>query len=489
MTRPALVIGLGGTGQWITTFLKKELIEIGGGEFPSGVKLLCFDTVSEALAKTGVDMDGDETDDVHVGAVRLERDIEYIPIGANLHALALEIEANGHPHLKWYPAANFLAKLPQAAFLAQYGAGAIRHMGRLALFRDVSAVATSKLLASMRQALEELKAAVSRDNQLEVIIVGSLAGGTGGGMLVDTALLLRAQAQDYVGNNLVLRGMFVLPRAFTGGGVGKPAAQAMFARSFAAWRELDRFMIVSNHFGLKQMRYSDQDVDLHIPVKTRAFDVSYLLDPRRTHNGLENEEPEDGLYPAVAHCISAVLDDEAGKHYTEYVSANLAGRLALLKRGAWHSSLGSYTLKVPVYHFRARRSRELVQDVLRIFLVPREDPIDGNVKGVSHDANKEKPQGHAGLSAVLNFCGAPTQFLGGDEIPNTDLLPLIGQARENKWIEDGKMIGAVARGELGQRGSTYLRAITNIGQDEEGEQIEQKIDDEIGLKIWGNSSN
>ena len=181
MTRPALVIGLGGTGQWITTFLKKELIEIGGGEFPSGVKLLCFDTVSEALAQTGVDMDGDETDDVHVGAVRLERDIEYIPIGANLHALALEIEANGHPHLKWYPAANFLAKLPQAAFLAQYGAGAIRHMGRLALFRDVSAVATSKLLASMRQALEELKAAVSRDNQLEVIIVGSLAGGTGGG--------------------------------------------------------------------------------------------------------------------------------------------------------------------------------------------------------------------------------------------------------------------------------------------------------------------
>ena len=34
MTRPAIVIGLGGTGQWVLTYLKKDLLEIGEGVMP-----------------------------------------------------------------------------------------------------------------------------------------------------------------------------------------------------------------------------------------------------------------------------------------------------------------------------------------------------------------------------------------------------------------------------------------------------------------------
>jgi hypothetical protein len=44
MTRPALIIGLGGTGQWVLTYLKKDLLETGIGKMPSVVRLLCFDT-------------------------------------------------------------------------------------------------------------------------------------------------------------------------------------------------------------------------------------------------------------------------------------------------------------------------------------------------------------------------------------------------------------------------------------------------------------
>lgn len=31
MTRPAVIIGLGGTGQWVTTCVKRELLEDNGG--------------------------------------------------------------------------------------------------------------------------------------------------------------------------------------------------------------------------------------------------------------------------------------------------------------------------------------------------------------------------------------------------------------------------------------------------------------------------
>ena len=57
MARPAIIIGLGGTGQQIVTFLKKELLEIGGGQLPKEVKLLAFDTASRVNPQGSVDRD------------------------------------------------------------------------------------------------------------------------------------------------------------------------------------------------------------------------------------------------------------------------------------------------------------------------------------------------------------------------------------------------------------------------------------------------
>ena len=64
MTRPAIVIGLGGSGQWVLTFLKKELLEIGGGTLPSGVKLLSFDTTTRTTAGTGQASKRDKEEDI-----------------------------------------------------------------------------------------------------------------------------------------------------------------------------------------------------------------------------------------------------------------------------------------------------------------------------------------------------------------------------------------------------------------------------------------
>lgn len=481
MTRPAIVIGLGGTGQWVCTFLKKELLEVGNGVMPEGVRLITFDTTSRTTARTGQVTRKEDEQAIRAGAVELIEGKEFIPIGDNVSQLATEVSAGRHAHLQWFPARTFLSKLPPAAFNTKEGSGQIRQMGRISVFRDLSAPQKSEILSRLRQAMQDLQNKVSRDLQLEVIIVGSLAGGTGAGMLVDIALLVRAQASRLVQNNYVVRGFFVLPRAFAVSGLGE--GRDMLARSFATWRELDRFMIVSERFGLRQVNYHEQNPDLRIKIDRRAYDVSYMVDPaRQTVNSLDNVRAEEGLFPALAHCISALLDDKAGKEYTEFVSTNLAGKLAQLPRRPYHSAIGSYTLKVPVYYAREKFSHQLALEVLKEFLAPEVND-KGHVTRVSDIRNREVPV-HTGRRAVLNFMNASALNIGGIEIPNTHLMPLVADMREREAQREDVIVTQVARGGLTHDKSRWLLALTDISQDEEGKLIARNIADELHFPIW-----
>lgn len=480
MTRPALVIGLGGTGQWVLTFLKKELLEIGGGALPPGVKLLAFDTTSQTTARTGKGSKQEE-EAVRAGAVELDEGKEFIPIGDNVSQLAQEIADGRHSHLQWFPAKTFLAKLPPAAFNTKEGSGQIRQMGRISVFRDLSAINNSQILSRIRAAIQDLQNKVSRNLQLEVIIVGSLAGGTGAGMLVDMALLVRAQASRLVQNNYVVRGFFVLPRAFVTGGLGQD--RDMLARAFACWRELDRFMIVSDRFGLRQLNYHEQNLDLRLAIDRRAYDVSYMVDPaRQTVNSLDSDKAEEGLFPAIAHVISAVLDEKAGKAYTEFVSTNLAGKLANLPRRPYHSAVGSYTIKVPVYYAQEKFSHQLALDVLREFLAP-EVNATGRCTDVSELRNREEPEGHVGKTPVLKFLAASALNIDGNEIPNTKFAPLIGEIREKEAQRENAIVLQWARGGLTNRNSRVFLALTDISQDQEGKLILTNITDELQKPI------
>ncbi len=482
MTRPAIVIGLGGTGQWVLTFLKKELLEIGGGRLPAGVKLLAFDTTSQTTAQAGQGSKRETEEDIRAGAVKLVEGKEFIPIGDNVSQLVSEISQGKHSHLQWFPAKAFLSKLPPAAFNTKEGSGQIRQMGRISIFRDLAAIQRSEILSRLRAAMQDLQAKVSRDTQMEIIIVGSLAGGTGAGMLVDMALLVRAQAQKLVQNNYVIRGFFVLPRTFTAGGIGE--GRDMLARSFATWRELDRFMIVSERFGLRQINYHEQNQDLRIKLDRRAYDVSYMVDPaRQTVNTLENTKAEEGVFPALAHCISAILDEKAGKAYTEFVTTNLAGKLAQLPRKPYHSAIGSYTLKVPVYYAQEKFSHQLTLEVLREFLKP-EINDKGKVTRVSELYNKEANQGQVGKPAVLKFMSSSALNIAGVEIPNTMFMPLLAEIREKEALRENAIVQQVARGGLTTANSRYLMALTNISQDEEGKLILRNITDELQHPIW-----
>jgi hypothetical protein len=444
MTRPAIIIGLGGTGQWVLTFLKKDLKEANGGKMPDGVKLLCFDTTLKPMAGVGKAGENDKLSETEVklGSVKLDQDTEFIPIGDNVLDMAEEIrdgqsgEVQNFPYIApWFDAKDLLSRQGGNTFNLAYGAGQIRPFGRMAIFKDLSKGTESKIRGHLRRVLEDLKLEVSEQRQLEIILVASFAGGTGAGMFVDMGILARKEASDMVERNLCVRGFYMLPRVF-----GRPNPD-MQARAFAAWRELDRFLMVGQKYGQRQMNYNE---DLKVDLGRRIFDVCYLVDAvREGESSFENMPPQEGIFPMVSDVISAVLDEQVGQKYTEYITSNIAGKLENLPFAPYHSAIGAYTIKVPVYFDLQVYSHRFALDVLDRLLRPIKDIEKKRVIGVSGDVNGEKPN-YTGKRGALEFLrtlsSADFGLSGQDIVTNSSFTHVIADIMEKDQVNDEKLI-------------------------------------------------
>jgi len=495
MTRPAIIIGLGGTGQWILTYLKKDLLEIGEGQMPPGVKLLCFDTTTKPMAGVGKldDKERQTATEIKLGSVKLEQDTEFIPIGDNVYDLARAIRdgqedasKQKHPHLaSWFDADDMLRRHARMTFNLAEGSGQIRQFGRMAIFNDLSKGPLSKIRAHLQAAVRKLRTEVSGQRQLEVILIASFAGGTGAGMFVDMGVLARHEASKLVEKNLCLRGIYILPRVFDSQNT------EMNARAFAAWRELDRFLMIGQKYGQRKMIYSPTDHDLQISINERIFDACYIVDAVGAGlNSLENIAPEHGLFPMVSDVVSTILDTKAGQDYTQYITTNLAGKLDSLPRAPYHSAIGAFTLKVPVYFDLQVYAHQFALDVLTRFLRPLRDVENKRVIGVANDANEEKPN-YSGRRAALEFLRVRNSAdfgLVGDEKTNTSFTPVVADIREGERVNDNALIQRVAMMNLSalQRASEanlYFAALVNVGEDDAGKKLKKDVETELYLPL------
>lgn len=484
MTRPALVIGLGGTGQWVLTYLKKDLLEIGNGKLPPGVRLLAFDTTKHASAVAGHESqakkDPNEQRVKKAGAVVLDDQTEFVHFGSNLNQLANEINQNKHPQLTWFNATDAIRKLPEASLNADDGAGAIRHVGRLCLYKDVQSRTESKIINKIESAMGKISAerAVTVENRLEVIIVASLAGGTGAGLLVDIPMLCRDIAQDRFHGNIVVRGFIVTPRAFVSGAMGK--GQEMLARSFAAWRELDRLLITSSEYGANEVRYSGA---LKVLSPRRLYDSTYVIDPQRETNPLDPGKPEEGLFPSIAYAISAMLDQDAGRAYSEQ-TINLSDTYMNLPLIPTHSAIGSYSMKVPVYYAQQKFTHELALETLDVLLAPRKNDQGRVVDLVSTKNAELTSQANIDLQAVLEYLSSDRVKAGEVDVANTGLLKLIARIRSTKAVENQGLLDQLARTGLSRSNSDFILALNDVGEDEQGKIIIDGISKELNFRVW-----
>ena len=481
MTRPAVIIGLGGTGQWVTTYVKKDLLEIGKGKLPDNVRLLAFDTMPQATAET--ERAGGEKE-VKVGTVRLETGIEFIHLGGNAFGLAKQVRDGKYPHIgSWFDADHYLRTLPPAAFNLAEGSGQIREFGRIAVFHDLTSPAASELWQRLYTAIQRAKQGVDQETQLEVIIVGSLAGGTGAGMLVDIPLLLRAIASEAVGGNYIVRGFFVLPRAFRQ--VTGKKKDRMLARAFATWRELDRFMIVDKDLGLRRMDYHGSYRAFQLDIEKRVYDVCYLIDSARPRNTLLDVDPEQGVFPSIADAISAILDSTAGQAYTQWVTSQLAESFSRRPGVPMYSAIGTYTLKVPIYYIVQEQSHNFALDILERLLGTEKDDEGRVINLAPPNRNRQAGIGKNGREERLGFLRTPTLTRKGEQtIHNTLFTAKIADIVEqdavhNVALQKRHAEGSVSSKRRGDEAYIWLSALAGLGDSAEA----KKVTDEVGRTL------
>ena len=151
----------------------------------------------------------------------------------------------------WYPDKNRdVIKLRQA----QVGAGQWRPLGRMAYCENQNLIETG-----IRDALRELDSLRFKGEQgIDVILVSSLAGGTGSGTLLDVSYFLQSKGATSVSGYIPTAAFLLLPRIFQANDV----AHRTDANSYAALKELACF-------------YRQQkDFEIHYPMRAEPFYAS-----------------------------------------------------------------------------------------------------------------------------------------------------------------------------------------------------------------------
>jgi hypothetical protein len=399
---PAIIIGLGGTGQWVLTYLKKNLIDT-YGEVPKTVRLLAFDTTGEKTeAAVGADKrPGKER--AQVANVSLDKD-EFAYLGGNIRRFCEGIagklrdpqtgELITFPYIgSWLQGETYLQVYDDDAYEVSKGAGQRRPFGRMAVFYDL-ATSEPKILGKIKTAITEVIGANERQQPIEIYITCSLAGGTGSGMFIDITHIARKLAEQ-ANVAFAVRGFIVLQNTF------EPVIrfQNVMPNAFAAMRELDRFMLV---FDRKYPIYYTEEhrephAIYHSIHTSKLFDSCYLIDSIRSRSSLRGVDPRFGVFPSVAEFMTALLDPETGDTFAQHyknVNNDLAraqqavARLPTEAGTVFYSSLGTFTYILPVADIIERNTYRLVLELLHKRLLTIHETDGGSLK-VSSEGNQE----------------------------------------------------------------------------------------------------
>ena len=514
MTRPAVIVGLGGTGQWVLTYLKREMLIAGQGKLPSNLRFLSFDTMPKPdVAVRTVQSKQDEA--IAVGSVQLDAE-EFVHIGGDAAPISdrIQKEDTEYRHIaKWFRNREWRQTLPPSAWNLDDGAGRIRQLGRLATFKDLlNLQAGSKVWKSLNRAIENVKSQgeLSDNQPLELLLVGSFAGGTGSGCFLDIALLMRHLAR---GVPHALRAYFVLPTAFN----NQPTNQ-MLARSFAAWRELNRFMLVNPNFPIR-VDYSSFDTQFQVVLDKRLFDICYLVDGYRMGSPL-NTDPRHSVFPTIAEAIATLLDD-AGTEYVRTILANLLEEFPKRPSTPLYSGLGSYSFKVPAYYMQQEGGHRFSLEILQHLLgwqngmpssaranMRSPEQLGGSAgrgtgRGsepaasvanvvstlIQPDQNREIGVGNAGRKEVAGFLSS-TALRYKDETANpTTFTAKIAYIAREGGVRNQKLVEEHATAVLNPTRSakvedpSWLRPFTDLGADPTVEQLRKEVTTEVGLDM------
>ncbi len=188
------------------------------------------------------------------------------------------------------------------------GAGQVRAVSRLAL----ETVIRAGKMEPLHEAIQSLyKVEEDKVEQaLRVVVVGSLAGGTGSGLILPLGLYIKNYLATHFRQSAnITRGFFILPEVFDEVIRGAAEKNNLKANAYASLRELDAFLMKGDQ--TLHERYKDSVVmqfprvasDGYEEYDVRPYDYCFLFDAQNADGGKLNSYAQ--YLDHAANCIYA----------------------------------------------------------------------------------------------------------------------------------------------------------------------------------------
>jgi hypothetical protein len=311
-TIPSLVVGLGGTGKRALTHLKRRIFDTYGRDELPWIRLLSIDTDSAGVNNPPI-ISQRTGDYINLGNSEI-RSIDQ----SDTPQVISNLDAPENRHIKdWYPDPDLRVDFPKAA----RGSGQVRMFGRIGLYKGDNLHTTYRWLQQAAQEVSDPAAwedfpQFDVDQTLQfVYVICSLCGGTGSGMFLDVAYMLR----KIVGVDPSTRrfiGMFVMPEVYEPV-VENQHIKRIYANAYAGLRELD-YLLNSPKRSYKIRGKDHTFVDFSGDVT--PFDFTFLFSNKNKKGAVISQRQVSGDKPVA-------IDDRVSQYISETIITDILSPL------------------------------------------------------------------------------------------------------------------------------------------------------------------
>lgn len=361
-----LFVGLGGTGKEIIARAKARLLSLADGSRSPAVGFLVIDVDPSPPKTPGLESVLGPEEVCNPSRLfppsQVQREVlRHMTEGSELHWVGERVPPGE-------------MTLGYDSFVR--GAESRRQAGLLAYLWEEhsSAGVTSALRVAIERVVERARGDVS----LSIFLVSSVCGGTGGGMLLDTAWLARGIGLDYSACSCDVSALLILPGVFRRL-VDDPTYETLQRNALATLTELDYFMYPEDQRssrtgdpgGVPWLVRSAAHGGRVLDSSGAALQTVFLIDNQRNRGG--TLDGPDVVFPAVADMLVHLSGTLIGDRFAEALNNAKAtlrrrftgDRTAVDRREMPHySSLGLVRIVLPVRGMAVEAAGVLSGDVL-----------------------------------------------------------------------------------------------------------------------------
>jgi len=324
MNAPTLIVGLGGKGSEIALRVSKMVNE----DQRQRIAFAVFDTDVNELSEIK----------------RKNPFVHTIQTSTKL-SVGEYLDIDTHARDTWFPVNAIL----NSKTLTE-GAGQVRAVSRLAF---ETAIRAGKM-EELHKAIEDLYKLEGSEYQqaLRVIIVSSLAGGTGSGLILPVAMYIKNYLTTHFRQSAnITRGFFILPEVFYEVIQGQAERNNLKSNAYACLRELDTFLmkadctLPSKYEKTAKIEFPSVASGGYEEYNVRPFDFCFLFDAQNADGKKLNSFDE-----YLDHAASCIYSQSIGPMNKRSNSSedNTIRKLTAEKGRNRYAGAGCSILKYPV---------------------------------------------------------------------------------------------------------------------------------------------